>query len=310
MYYGFELITLPLINNIYSVTRNTLWQITDKSNIIIFINEGRCEISCDGETFTVKKDDLFFIPKNHSYIRKPVNNELCTMTYVHFDTNTVLEEYTLENIYKTLVDLKNKITQELLQDESKITYPNTIFIQNFNTPSNADKIKDIFSDMMRYMQKKSVTSGLNMSIALCTLLSGLSQDTINTIPTDTYIKNTHPVPKKLKRAIGYIMQNYSSPISLDELSEFCNVSKQQLIRYFKAELNTTPLKYITDYKVTRAKELLFNYPSLSINEISAELGFDNQHYFSKVFVKTTGETPSHYRYRTVNYGKDLKSSTP
>lgn len=311
MYYGFELSNIPLINSLYTVTRNTVWQITDKFNILIFINEGRCELSSDGETCVAKKGDLFFVPKNHSYIRKPVNGELCTMTYIHFDTDSEVSEYTMENLYKILADSKDKITRELLQGETDITYMNTVFLQHLNTPLTPDKIQSIFSDMLLYMQKKSVTSGINLSVSLCTILAHLSQTTINTIPIDTNMKkNTSPVPKKLKRAIGYIMQNYSEQISLDELSDFCNVSKQQLIRYFKSELNTTPLKYITDYKITRAKELLFNYPNLSINEISTELGFDNQHYFSKIFMKTTGETPSHYRYRTINYDDIQASEKP
>ena len=40
---------------------------------------------------------------------------------------------------------------------------------------------------------------------------------------------------------------------------------------------------------------------VTIKEIAAELGFDNQHYFSRVFMKKNGETPSQYRNRTVNF---------
>lgn len=45
MYYKFKLTTLPKITNFYSVVRNTVWQISDKDNILIIINEGVCEIS-------------------------------------------------------------------------------------------------------------------------------------------------------------------------------------------------------------------------------------------------------------------------
>ena len=41
--------------------------------------------------------------------------------------------------------------------------------------------------------------------------------------------------------------------------------------------------------------------NLLISEIASELGFGNQYYFTKLFTKHTGETPSHYRYRTHNY---------
>lgn len=107
----------------------------------------------------------------------------------------------------------------------------------------------------------------------------------------------------MRKAIRYIRSHYTEKITLDELTSQCNVSKQQLIRYFKIAFHVTPSAYIRDYKISRAKELLFNQPQLSIGEISDELDFDNQHYFAKIFMKETGETPSHYRYRTVNYSE-------
>ena len=78
--------------------------------------------------------------------------------------------------------------------------------------------------------------------------------------------------------------------------------------YFKNAFNKTPINYITEYKISRAKELLYNQPHLTIGEISDELGFDNQHYFTRVFAKTTGESPSHYRYRTVHYKEYVKEN--
>lgn len=145
--------------------------------------------------------------------------------------------------------------------------------------------------------------GLQSSINLCAILASLSQHTIECITNNVITKNPEKIPPNLKKAIRYIRSHYTEKISLNELAFQCNVSKQQLIRYFKDAFHVTPAAYITNYKISRAKELLFNQPQLSIGEISDELGFDNQHYFSRVFMKETGETPSHYRYRTVHYSE-------
>lgn len=101
--------------------------------------------------------------------------------------------------------------------------------------------------------------------------------------------------------MGYISKNFSKNISLGELAAYCAILKSQLIRYFKQYFDKTPLEYITDYRIARAKELIFNCPQLTLKEISYELGFDNQHYFSRVFHKNTGETPTHYKIRVLNY---------
>ncbi len=303
MYYELELEKLPQITNFYCITRDTVWQITEKSNILIFISSGVCEITCDGKLYTLKKDDCFFIPANHSYTRRPVNDEKCTMTYIHFNLPSAPEEYSYKSLHEKLIATKAELNADILQAESNTKNHNFIYLENVNTVSDSAKINELLKDLNGYYFNRSITSGLDCSAVFCCILTALSQVAVKKCLTNSALNSSHSIPKNLKRAISYIMQNYSSAITLDELSVHCNVSKQQLIRYFKSELGTTPVKYITEYKISRAKDLLFNYPHLSIGEISAELGFDNQHYFSKVFAKSTGETPSHYRYRTLNFGK-------
>ena len=82
----------------------------------------------------------------------------------------------------------------------------------------------------------------------------------------------------------------------------CAVSRPQMIRYFRTFLNTTPNAYITQYRMNKARELLMNAPQMSVKEISAELGFDDQCYFSRVFTRCTGETPTAYRERVTAVG--------
>lgn len=304
MYYGFELISLPHIHNVYTVTRKTVWQITDKQNILIFIESGSCQISCEGETFVLAAGDVFFVPSGYSYKRSPVENEYCTMTYIHFSVNSSIGEYDDNALYNILTASKDKINREILSGEQDITYPHTVYLKKTFKLEDTDKILNQVHEIQLNTEKKTLSSGLNQSIALCSILVTLSQRAVNSLLTDISINGkANKTSKNLKRAISYIMQNYFTQITLDELAAYCCVSKQQLIRYFKSELNTTPIKYITDYKVSRAKELLFNHPQLSIGEIAEELGFDNQHYFSKVFTASAGETPSHYRYRTLNFDK-------
>ena len=84
MYYYHEINDFPLIKQFYSVTRNTVWTITDHDNILIFIIEGSCTISFGNEEYTLNPGDVFFIPANHSYTRRSIDNTLCTMYYIHF----------------------------------------------------------------------------------------------------------------------------------------------------------------------------------------------------------------------------------
>ena len=301
MFYIYEPGRFPIIRGFYSVTRNTVWQITDNHNILIIVTKGKCRISCNGETSEVCCGDVYFIPAGTEYTRTSVDDSMCTMTYIHFDTDSAFEMQDANDLYNKITSDIATLDRAMLSDNKETEYPSTVYIQNMNTPYNFEKIIEYVKSINLFSTKRPLMCNWQSSIALCNILATLSQCTIDKISTEVKLRDIQRIPPKLKSAISYIAHHYSEPISLDSLAQHCNVSKQQMIRYFKTAMNTTPTSYITQFKVARAKEFLFNNPGLSIKEISSELGFENQHYFARVFAKATGESPSHYRYRTLNY---------
>jgi len=303
MLYSFNFEDFPKIHHAYSVSRTTTWQIADNYNILIFISGGCCEISCNNENYILEKGDVFFIPAQQAYKRRPINDIICTMHYIHFTTSyepTQTEPKLLQNF---LAEARHNINTDALSDQP-IQYPNTIFLKNRIRNTNYDKVLKLIDGINMFSSDRNIMSGLESQVNLSSLLVYLSHVTIKDFLSDTSIKNSVSYPDKLKKAINYIVRHSNKQITLDELAEHCHVSKHQMIRYFKNFLGTTPINYITDYKIAKAKEMLFHQSPLSIKEISEELGFSNQYYFTKVFTKTTGETPSAYRHRTINYEKN------
>ena len=97
-----------------------------------------------------------------------------------------------------------------------------------------------------------------------------------------------------QRAKNIIDGSIATAISLDEIAQAIYCSKPHLIDSFKREYGVTPHQYIISQKVLLAQQYLLNAP-LSINEISAQLGFGDSHYFSYFFKKNTGIAPSDFR---------------
>lgn len=306
MFYSFKLDRLPVIANHYSVIRDTVWQTSDEYHILLYIQEGACQIKFDNEIYTLKKGDIFFIPKNQEYKRTPLENKPCTMTYIHFDIDVDITSTDIKSLRTEIIETKNQLDLETLSGEKMLSYPNIIYMENQNTPKHPDKISNYINDIKLFSNNRQLTCNMQSSVNLCNILIAISSDTIIKLLTDSNIRNAPIIPTKLKKAINYIAQHYSEQINLDTLAGFCNISKQQLIRYFKTSLNTTPVKYITDYKISRAKDLLCNHSHLTIKEISAELGFENQHYFTRVFTKITGESPTNYKNKA-EYSKFYKT---
>lgn len=93
----------------------------------------------------------------------------------------------------------------------------------------------------------------------------------------------------------YIENHYfEDELGLNELAEAVNFSPNHLSMLFSQETGTTIIKYLTDYRMNKAKELLKGTNKRS-SEISLEVGYKDPHYFSFLFKKNQGVTPTQYR---------------
>lgn len=297
MYHKFRFTNLPIINRFYSVTRNNIWQFAEKDHILIVITKGSCNISTMGESFTLNENDIVYMPSNQFYTRTPVNSEFCSMTYIHFTMCYDAEELSLSELRKNIIEAKNIIDYEILNGENSFSYPDTVYLQTKTSPTD-DNVKKHIKQINLHSTNRPLLCNLQSSVALCNILLNMSNITINNAVENIRLRDVPIIPPKLKKAISYITKNYSRQITLEEISEHCNISKPQIIRYFKHSLNTTPLAYINSYKISKAKELINTNSQLTLKEIAYELGFDNQHYFSRVFKSISGESPSEYKQRT------------
>jgi len=91
----------------------------------------------------------------------------------------------------------------------------------------------------------------------------------------------------------YLDQNFTSPITLDSLSETVYISKHYLSHLFKEQTGVSPIKYLTSKRMEKACELL-SETELPVSEVSKAVGYENPLYFSQVFKKYTGYTPTEY----------------
>ena len=102
------------------------------------------------------------------------------------------------------------------------------------------------------------------------------------------------VVEEIDKATAYFNEHYSEDISIDEYAENNHFSVSWFIRNFKQCTGSTPMQYILSKRIYNAEILLQN-PSYNVTEISRIVGYDNPLYFSRIFKKTKGLSPSEYR---------------
>lgn len=99
---------------------------------------------------------------------------------------------------------------------------------------------------------------------------------------------------EVKKVIVYIENNINKKISLEKLASVVNMNESYLSRIFKEELNITISDYIKLKRLEYAKELL-KQKNMRIKDVAINVGISDQLYFSRMFTKQFGITPSDYR---------------
>ena len=110
----------------------------------------------------------------------------------------------------------------------------------------------------------------------------------------TGILKPGPSQEEILRAVQDFNASFSSSICIREYAASHHMSVCWFIRSFRRCIGMTPMQYITFIRITRAKELLRS-TDYSIQEISSMVGYENPLYFSRIFKKQTGYSPSEYR---------------
>lgn len=108
------------------------------------------------------------------------------------------------------------------------------------------------------------------------------------------------VSMRMQKFLRYMEQHYPEDLTLEDIAGSASVSKSECLRCFNLTLQTTPYKYLMEYRLSRAAELL-KKTEQPISDISACVGFHQVSHFGKCFKEKTGCSPREYR----NVEKDV-----
>ena len=104
---------------------------------------------------------------------------------------------------------------------------------------------------------------------------------------------------EMETAIQYFNDNYNAEINIEEYAASRGMSVSWFIRNFRQYAGTTPMQYIVSIRITNAQVLL-ETTDYNVTEIGSIVGYDNPLYFSRIFKKQKGVSPSEYRAQTRN----------
>lgn len=159
-------------------------------------------------------------------------------------------------------------------------------------PKEMNWCKSILSALSRLAELENRKTEFYAYEVLC-LLSALWLEVCRNIQVPNGNTDT-VIGIRMQKFLQYISEHYGEDISLDRLAGSANVSKSECLRCFRASMQTTPYKYLTEYRLSKAAELLKNSDE-PIGNIADSVGFRQVSHFGKCFKEKTGLSPREYR---------------
>lgn len=192
-------------------------------------------------------------------------------------------------IKETLHFLNERYPKEGNNNFWKLDYENYFFYNNIELATTINKlVKECMSD--------SITKDALADLTLQELLVRIIQtQTIKAIDTNVFPDKNSPIIP----VVEYIRKNIRENISLKELSDKACMSTTSFYRFFKRELGMSPIEFILNEKIKQAKQLLKN-PTIQVNEVCFQSGFEDCNYFIRLFKKYEGITPKQYQLLYIN----------
>ncbi|MBO4931099.1 MAG: AraC family transcriptional regulator [Clostridia bacterium] len=222
----------------------------------LYVERGELAVTLNGSIHTARSGSVLVFPPHYRYRYAFSGNNTISYLWVHF-TGSYAERFLSECGFGELPCL--------LRLDS-----------NIKIVSGFEKLFDIYRAHQPLQQQK-LACGLE-DILLC-------------VATDLM-----PVgdARVLTKSLGYIHTFYSKDIRIPELAKMESLSNSRYITVFKQHMGMPPSEYIILLRLNVACDLLKSR-DVSVKEVAARVGYDDPHFFSKIFKKKMGVSPQQYK---------------
>lgn len=181
-------------------------------------------------------------------------------------------------VHFTGKDVKNILRSYGIADDMRV----------INTGTSLDYAR-IMKQMILELQRRQPDYQEMLTLLLRQLLIAIHRQTT----TEKKIKNVF-LDTEMETAMQYFNDHYNTEINIEAYAASRGMSVSWFIRNFKQYAHTTPMQYIVSIRIANAQVLL-ETTDYNVAEIGNIVGYDNPLYFSRIFKKQKGVSPSEYR---------------
>ena len=248
---------------------------------------------CDG-TYRMKRQDsaetvIEYVVEGRGYLNVNGENYAATAGDVYILRKKTTHTYWSDARYpwvKIFFNIRGSLAERIL-DEYQLGGTGRVVL-------GAVGLEQDFRDMLESLMDSTVGQTERFDKATVDFLQIIIKLTNMQRAAGMHKDDLMSVEKEMNTLIEYITMNPRRIVSNQELADAIFRSKDYVIKRFFANFGVTPYDYQIQQKIFSAKNMLANM-NLSVKEIADSLGYDDQHYFSYMFKKRCGMSPTQYR---------------
>ena len=245
---------------------------------IAYVQKGGLVVSVEGQAYEAAPGDLVIINSGavHGFSRSAP------------DTSIILVQFGLELFDESLIDLRDRTSQQLVFERKTIV-----------TAEADGDIQRLLEELVVGMFREFTEKKEGYRLVVKARLYDLAIILLRHVPVRP-ISSAHlhkRIHRKeiLERIINFVHSRFADQITLEQAAESAALSKFYFTRFFKEQTGQTFHSYLARVRISHAEELLTG-SDLTISEIAYRCGFMSRNTFNRLFRTYTGSSP--YQYRT------------
>jgi AraC family transcriptional regulator, arabinose operon regulatory protein len=232
--------------------------------ILIYCIDGSGWFEIDGVKHKVQPNNYFILPKGKSHTYGSSLNNPWTIYWIHFDGEKA-------GFFSEGLDKPNPVNPER---NSRIEHRLNLFEEIFSTLKNGYSKNNLdysTSSLFHFLGSLKFLGAYRESLS--------ARDKKQDIVDD---------------AIHYMRENIHKKLSLNNIADYIGLSASYFTALFHKKTGHSPLNYFIQLKIQQACHHL-DFSDMKVNQISSLIGFDDPFYFSRIFTRVMGLSPSDYR---------------
>jgi len=235
-----------------------------KQYVLIYCVEGEGWFEIEGVRHKVLPDYFFILPKGKAHTYGSNSKNPWTIYWIHFDGDKA-------GFFSEELDKPTRVSPE---KDSRIQDRLHLFEEIYATLKNGYSKNNL---------EYSISSLFHFLGSLKFL--GAYRESLSTKQNERDVAG---------EAIHFMRENIHKRLTLKDISEYVGLSSSHFTVLFQKSTGYSPISYLLQLKIQQACHYL-DFSDMKINQIALMIGCDDPFYFSRIFTKTMGNSPSEYR---------------